>query len=214
MNNIEKLLTIVNDIKNENIKTNELITSYQILFNIVEKMLNDELFVNSDLYEIFKNNYINKFYEYYNIVKNNGIIKPEIIIKVKEPTGTGSRNIDINNIDIYKPKQQLNVKLNIPKNKEKQNKCQNVYLLKIPSSTSTISPSLTSPSLTSKYVFNPNNNNIYNLETFENVGNITDNVLSIKDNDFVFNYKLKTIYNSELNDKKYKFLNNKYITIA
>ena len=192
MKTIENMIIDLQQINEEIIKKDNLINKYNKMFKIVNKFINDNQFINSDSYIIFKNNYINDFTKMFNEINsiNSLDIEPQVVIKYKKTdqssTTTKSEqdsestksNIIINNFNPYLPKSTTT----LPKVQTKQIKTKtNMYVLLFDDKT--------------KYLLNPNNLNIYSMQ-HTLIGKLDGNKVIIND----MEYNIDTIDINTLNN--------------
>ena len=220
MKELTEIIEHLQFINNDVVRKDNLLNKYQNLFKIVDKFINDEQFVESDSYYIFKTNYINDFIKIYEDIKNFGIIncQPQIVVQFKKPvkssintnTNTNNTNNNTNNnnednyltknmiVNTYDPYAPMSAN-NFPKLKfKKPNKKINCYLLNIDDN---------------KYLFDPVSKKIYSSNDNMNktiVGFIENDTIKINNKE----YKLDTISDiNYLQNIKYSKITEDHIII-
>ena len=219
MKSITEIIDTLNNINSEIIKKDNILSNYRKLYNMINKLINDEQFIKSDNYFILKNNYINDIMKIMSIIEDVPL-DSQLLIQVNKNSNinihTHTQNNNHTNTNNKSQKDESNInnksqiiKLSnfdpyntkfsnrIPKiNKRVINHKDDYYFLNIKDD---------------KYLFNPNNNKIYDLKEM-NIGYIEDNKVYIN-NEVI--YELDTIESIEqLKEiKSYKKLQSDYIII-
>lgn len=202
---LEDIISNLQEYNTQNTIKDNLINRYNGLFKIITKFINDDKFINSDSYYIFKNNYLNEFIKLYEEIQHTSVkIEPSITMKIQSKSKEQTKII--NSFNPYLPRSSNS----IPKIKLEKTIKQNVYILNIPLNALNALNSLNSLNTSTphnpplKVLFNPLNSIIYNMD-YEEIGILKENILTMKDHEPI---EIKTISEKK---SSYKSINSDYV---